>query len=201
MGKAGTGVTAIVLAGGEGSRMGLPKAQLTFRGQPLLHRVVRTVAQAADEVLVVSAPSQVLDLPDEVSVTVVTDREQARGPLMGLYSGLDASSHELNMAVACDMPFLDPRLLRALCDLAKGHDAVVPVVAGRLQPLHAVYRRGCLDAIERLLDRGVYRMSALADAVHSHRAVEQDWASFSPDARTFLSVNTPQELARAERME
>ena len=181
--------------------MGMPKAQLIFRGRPLLHHVVRTVAQAADEVLVVTAPGLELDLPDDVCVRVVTDREPARGPLMGLYSGLDASGSELNVAVACDMPFLDARLLRALCGLAAGHDAVVPVVEGRLQPLHAAYRRGCLDAIERLLSRGVYRLSALADAVRSRRPAEPDWVKFTPDGRSFLSLNTPQELAQAERLD
>src|SRR4051794_41302643 len=80
----------IVLAGGRSSRMGTPKAALTWHGSTLLGRVCGLVARAvAGPVVVVRAPGQPLPaLP--AGVQVVDDPVEGRGPLQGIVTGLAA---------------------------------------------------------------------------------------------------------------
>ena len=99
---------------------------------------------------------------------VVPDLEPGAGALMGLYSGLRAVTTPLATATACDMPFVSTALLRELLALASEHDAVVPIVGGQPEPLHAVYRTTCVTAIEAALDemerRGVDgRLATIGD--------------------------------------
>jgi molybdopterin-guanine dinucleotide biosynthesis protein A len=190
--------TAIVLAGGRGRRIGSPKAGLHFGGRPLLARVIATLREVAADVIVVGAPGQVIDLPAGMAVRRVSDFEPDRGPLAALYSGLIEARGELAVVVGCDMPFLNAALLEAMFAMVDGHDALIPLSGGRRQPLHAIYSVGCAAAVRVLLDGGVERLGAVEDALSTRILGEAEWRPYSPDGRTFLSINTPEDLAHAE---
>ena len=97
---------------------------------------------------------------------MVADIHPHRGPLGGLYTGLKLSTSCYNIAVACDMPFLNRHMLSHLLDIADGHDAVVPLIQGKPQTLLAVYSKGCLPAMEglfRAFQKGRTKRPAEAD--------------------------------------
>jgi molybdopterin-guanine dinucleotide biosynthesis protein A len=187
--------SGIVLAGGSSRRMGVDKRLLLVDGEPLVRRVARVVAEAADELIVVVAPGR--PLPDAalagLGARVALDRRADAGPLAGLESGLEASGHELVLAVAADMPWIDARLLCALVARLgeTDADAVAAVTDRGPQPLLAAYRRApTLVAATRLLDAGERRMGALLEALS---VVEVD-----ADARAATNLNRPGDLvARA----
>jgi molybdopterin-guanine dinucleotide biosynthesis protein A len=193
-----TDSTGIVLAGGLGQRMGMPKASLAFLRAPLIERVIDSIRRSCDHLLVVTAPDQNLQLPAIEPTEVVPDVSGSLGPLMGIYTGLRHTTSPCSIAVGCDMPFLDAALLRHLRSLAGGYDAVVPVHDGRLQPLHAVYAAACQPAVEAMFEEGDLAVHRLFDRVHTRYVERDEWARFDPSGRTFLSVNTPGELAQAE---
>ena len=178
--------------------MGGPKAQLLFKGRPLLDRVIETLAEAVDEVIIVGASGTEAGVPEFSGVRTIADREAALGPLMGLATGLAAVKTDLTIAVGCDMPLLDGRLLRGLAALAEGYDAVVPVVSGRRQLLHAVYRTSCAAVAERLLDAGIRRLGTLAEAVPTLLVSEAEWSAFNSRGTSFFNLNTVEDIARAE---
>jgi molybdopterin-guanine dinucleotide biosynthesis protein A len=192
--------TGIVLAGGLGRRMGTAKVHLPFNGRPLVERIVGRLSAASLRVVVVVADGVSLALDGIDNVTVVADREPELGPLMGLLSGLRASTTELNFVVGCDMPFVDVRLLHAMAELAEGYDAVVPVHDSRPQPLHAVYRTECAERIQGLIAGGELRLTALAESVRTRYVESDEWPESSRDGRAFLNLNSPDDLARAERL-
>ena len=135
-------VSAIILAGGESRRMGTNKALLALDGQPLIaHVAARLQPLAADLIVVTNTPEVYAFLARDFNARLIPDALPLRSSLVGLFSGLVAARGELALAVACDMPFLNPDLLAYMLTLAQaGYDVVTPAVDGLLEPLHAVYR-------------------------------------------------------------
>ncbi|HFD40695.1 MAG TPA: molybdenum cofactor guanylyltransferase, partial [Anaerolineae bacterium] len=118
-------ISGIVLAGGQSRRLGRDKALLEIEGRPLLARTVHTLAALSDDLIVVTnAPERYAPLG--LPVRFVADEKPGIGSLMGLYSGLKAAHHPYALVVACDMPFLNPALLRYLLSLTAGYDIVIP---------------------------------------------------------------------------
>ena len=188
-------ITGLILAGGASSRMGRNKALEKVGGEMLVERVVATLAQVAADILLIANdvdPYRFLDLP------VIPDRRPGYGPLMGLYSGLEAARGDLALLVAVDMPFLAPDFLNYLLSLSPGYDVVIPQAYDRLHPLCAVYRRAtCLPAITAAIDRGQRRLIAFHADVRVQVVEEAALREIDSDLRSLMNVNTPDELARA----
>ncbi|MFQ5859989.1 MAG: molybdenum cofactor guanylyltransferase [Dehalococcoidia bacterium] len=189
-----------MLAGGEGLRLGQPKARLVLAGEPLLHRVLRALHQITERLLVVATPGQELTLPSGLAATVVRDLVAGQGPQMGLYTGLRASETEHNLVVGCDLPFLNLGLLGYLLSLAPGYDAVVPCPGGAPQQLHAVYARSCLGPLESLLGEGNRKLGLLLSRVRVRSVEDEELAQYDPQGCSFFNVNTAEDLAQAHSL-
>lgn len=178
--------------------MGTDKSLLPFAGVPLARLVSERFRPHVEEVILVVADPR----PYEgFGTRVVTDVLPGRGPLGGLYTGLLASRADLNAVVACDMPFASPDLAARLADLAGGFDAVVPVVGGRWEPLHAVYAVSCLPAAEALLAGG--GTPGLVDLLERLRVNLVALEEMDPAGRwatVFFNTNTPRDLEEARRL-
>ncbi len=133
-------------------------------------------------------------------LTVIEDLVPGMGALGGIYSGLQAASHELSIAVACDMPLLCVPLLRRLCLLADGYDVVIPVRQGRLQPLHAVYRRDCDRAIREEMQGGRLKIISFLHAVRVRYVNEAEWTPYNKEGLSFFNVNAEEDLEQASRL-
>jgi len=194
-------ITALVLAGGKSVRMGRDKSRLRLGDKTLLERVLESVAPLCGEVVLVTAKGQSLDwLPGGHTFKSVQDLHPERGPLGGLYAGLKASSPPYSVVVGCDMPFLNRRLLAFLAEQARTYDAVVPLVHGRPQPLHAVYSQRCLEAAEGLLARKDAGLRDLMAAVNTKYVSQEEVARYDSRLTSFFNVNTPSDLKEAERL-
>lgn len=209
------GVTGIVLAGGASRRMGRDKAWVELGGKFLIARVIDALRQVCDEIIIVAnEPSRF----EPLAVQVTPDAFPNTGSLGGLYSGVKAAQNELAVAVACDMPFLNPALLRFLISLSSGHDIVIPGVRDEtnpvrdrdttrqetakkknLHPLHAVYRKTCLTPMRDAIARGDLRMISFHEFLRVRIVQQTEVEVFDPQFLSFWNVNTPDELARAER--
>ena len=187
-------MACIVLAGGENRRMGAEKAFLKLSGIPLIEHVLHAVkAVCRDIIIVTNSPRSY----ETYRVSVVTDAFDMRGPLTGIYSGLLKSADEYNFVVACDMPFLNPRLMAYMAGLAEGYDIVVPAVDGMFEPLHAVYRKGLLPVIEAQIMQRKQRIRELFGHQHVRFVSEEEIDRFDPARKSFKNLNTPQEYEEA----
>jgi molybdopterin-guanine dinucleotide biosynthesis protein A len=136
----GTGrmtLSAVLLAGGESRRMGRDKAAIEFEGRPLWERQVEIVRALRPESIFVSARTRPSWLPDEVELLL--DDPPSRGPLSGLAKALAVISTTHLIALAVDMPYMTSAQLGLLCGLVAEGQGIVPVVAGRIEPLAAIY--------------------------------------------------------------
>ncbi len=202
-------ITGIVLCGGRSTRMGRDKASLPFGDETLLERAVRVVKEVADAVIVVVRPDDGGGNPFSrppkrvarrwrgLPVCLVHDPVANLGPLAGIAAGLSASTTDLNIVIACDMPLIRPAVLQRLVDLRGDADICLAVVDGQASPLCAVYRAGVAGVAQELLASGERRVMALLDRVHTQRVDAAAFRDIDPDLESFLSCNTPEEFEKA----
>ena len=194
-------LTAVILAGGMSRRLGRNKALEPFQGDPLIRRVIRRMGQVASDVIIVVNDSErvaELDLPDDV--IPVIDEYPGKGSLGGIYTGLHAAPTEWAVFCACDMPFPSPRLYHALFSERASNDAIVPVVDGRPEPIHAAYSRACLEPIREKLDADRLKISGFFEDVRVRYFTEDRVRAIDPDLLSFFNINTEQDLEKAHKI-
>lgn len=183
-------VAALLLTGGASSRLGRPKAALEVEGTPLAARVARVLSDVCPLVLEVG--------PGYSGCESVLEDPAGEGPLGALAAGwaaLGARGHEgPTLAVACDLPHLSVDLVRLIAQWPTP-GSVVPVVAGRAQPLLARWSDEALTASVALHaagERSLRGLLALADVT---RIDESDWGRVAT-ALAFADVDTPEDAIR-----
>ena len=187
------GVTGVILAGGGSGRMGSDKALLPHHGGRFIEAIHRRMEEMFDEVIVATGePGRYDFLP----CRRVADLYPGMGALGGIHAALRASTSEKVFVVACDMPHIAPDLIRHLCSLAEEVDVVVPEGAGGLEPLHAVYRKGVLPAVEDALRDGQCRVVSFFDRVRVRRVSLAEVERIDRDLCAFRNINTPEEYYR-----
>lgn len=190
--------TSIVLAGGRGSRLGKEKHTEEVAGESLIERTIGNLSLLSTEILIVISNRQSKStFSSYAEAKTVVDLYPGKGPLVGIYTGLVHSSNFHNLAVACDMPFLNLDLLRYMIDLSPGFDVIMPRIDDYKEPLHAVYTKNCLPSIESLIKGGSFKISDLLDSV-SVRYVEKDEIDrFDPEHLSFFNINAKADLEKA----
>ena len=190
------GVTGVLLAGGNSSRMGRNKALMTLAGQRLVDRVLAVLSSVLDDLLMVTnSPELYADL----GVRMVPDVVAGKGALGGIHSALHHAAAPHCLVVACDMPFLNADFLRYIVDQRTAYDVVVPIADDRPQPLHAVYGKACLQPIARRLETDRLHVVGFFPDVRVREVTPRELAAFDPEGLSFRNLNTPEEFADAER--
>ena len=131
---------------------------------------------------------------------IVTDIYPGKGSLGGLYTGLTASNSFYNLVVACDMPFLNQALLCYMVQLSVGFDAVVPRLGSMVEPLHAVYSRGCLATVERLLKQDNLKVRDILPLIRVRYVETEEIDMFDPEHLSIFNINTEADLEKAREL-
>ncbi len=185
--------TAIILAGGRGSRLGgRDKGTLWLGNAPLICHVRDTIAPQVDRILV--SANRSLEWYLDLGLTVVPDLAPGyAGPLAGILAGMQADPASQFLVVPCDCPS-PPRALRhrlQRCQQDSGRQLCVAHDGNRLQPLFALIQRDLRADLQRRLAEKRFRV---ADWVREHQAATAD---FSDQPEGFTNINTPEDLQRA----
>ena len=186
----------MILAGGLNRRFGgQPKAQLQVGGRRIIERVLAVFSGIFKDILLVTNdPEHHL----EWDLTIVTDIYPMRSSLTGLHAGLFYTRTPYAFFSACDTPFLNPLLVRAMLERIRPEvDIVVPITQKGSEPLSAVYARHCLEPIERQLSRGELKIDRFFRKMRVRPIPEAQLRRIDPDLISFFNVNTPQDLAAA----
>ena len=188
--------TGIILAGGAGSRLkGMDKTQLTINNGPLIENAVDLLREEFAEVLIVTNGHRHYEFP---SVKVVVDEKPNCGPLMGLFTGLKASGYDINLVLACDMPFVSRPLLWLMMKEPDSYGVVVPIANGYHEPLLAVYHKRTLPVIKKYLDQNQHKMVSFFDEVNVLEIPEVELRQVDPKLDNFVNINTPEDLQAAK---
>ena len=189
-----SGVTGVILAGGASSRMGSNKALLLHRGGRIIEGIYRTLANIFEEVIIVTGTPQLYNF---LPCRKVPDVYVGKGVPGGIHSGLVHSKNLAIFAAACDMPHLNEEFIRYLCSLSGSADLVIPSTCSGFEPLHSIYRRGCLSALEEILKGETgRRVTDIMSQVRVRKVLLKEIALFDPEFKTFDNINTPEEYFR-----
>ena len=195
------GISCIVLAGGKGLRLGRDKIVETVGNISLLERVIFYLSLFSRDIIIVTASEQ--SLPQFVGypkLRIMVDTYPGKGPLGGIYTGLVASDSRYNLVVAGDMPFLNQALLHYMIQLCDDFDLVVPRLGSMVEPLHAVYSKGCLAPIENLFKQGNLKVSDLLTLVKVRYVEAEEINQFDPKHLSFFNINTEADLKTAQEL-
>jgi molybdopterin-guanine dinucleotide biosynthesis protein A len=148
---------AIVMAGGQSSRMGTDKSMLHINGKTMIEAICQQLVGNFEQILISAKQENELAF---LGFAVVKDKVLGQGPLMGLVSTIESSANQLNFVTACDIPCIDMKFVRRMLREAEGFDAVVPIRDdGQIEPLFAIYRKSVIPAINDILSAGGRKMS------------------------------------------
>jgi molybdopterin-guanine dinucleotide biosynthesis protein A len=185
------GVTGIVLAGGQGRRMGgVDKGLQPLNGRPMVAWAIERLAPQVDEILLNA--NQNAEAYAKLGHRVVPDSVGGfAGPLAGLHAGLGAASHPLVVTVPCDSPFLPLDLVARLKQQLSQNEIAVAKTGRQPHPVFALVRRSVLPHLERFLAGGGRKI----DAWYATLSVVEVSFDDQPDA--FRNINTLDELSEA----
>ena len=194
-----TEVTGILLAGGKSRRMGEDKRYLIVGKQTLLERGLAVLRSIFQEVLVVIAQDSP---PLDVDARVVRDLVPDCGSLGGIYTGLTQVTTPYIFVVACDMPFLNQAVIAQFTSRRATADIVMAKLAGQLHPMHALYGKGCLPAMEEMILARQLKIQELVShaSLRVQYFTEVDLLTIDPSWRSFHNVNTPADLEVARSL-
>jgi len=182
-------VTGVVLAGGQSKRMGQNKALMPFKSSTLIEQVLATLCSFTDEQIIIGDPEIYCRFG-----TVYADVFPGKGPLGGLHSALLNSNTDLNFVVGCDMPKID----RSIFDHLLGHDgeeydAFVPIHAGQMEPLCALYSKKCLDHFADCLEQDMLKLSDAFSGIRV-KFVQVGPGTEIDDLDVFKNLNLPEDI-------
>ncbi|MEX0431420.1 molybdenum cofactor guanylyltransferase MobA [Spiribacter insolitus] len=181
-------VSAVILAGGRGRRMGYQdKGLVECNGQPLVAHVMAAIAPCVGDIAINA--NRNLDEYGRLSRPVIKDRHpDYPGPLAGIAAGLDWCPTEALFVVPCDTPGIHGCCVERLRAALDGAEIAVAHDGHRLQPLHALVRRRCRDSLTRFLAAGGRRVDQWIETL--------DWrqADCSDRPEMFFNINSPEAL-------
>jgi len=187
-------ITGVVLAGGQGSRMGgVDKGLQEFRGKPMVAHALERLQPQVDEILINA--NRNAEAYARFGHRVIADEiEGFAGPLAGFERGLAHASGDLVVTVPCDSPFLPRDLVARLREALERNDAQVAVAktGDQAHPVFCLMRRAVHGSLGAFLARGerkIDRWTALLSTIE---------VDFSDQADAFLNINTREELSGLE---
>jgi molybdopterin-guanine dinucleotide biosynthesis protein A len=186
-------MTGLILAGGQSRRMGQPKALLPWGDGLLIDAVVARLQPVVDEVLIVAKEAAPFL---GRGARVVTDLTSESHPWVGVCTGLRLATYEVSFVCACDMPWLNPAVIRYLSAGLERFEAVVPQGPSGLEPFHAVYTRRCVPTLERCWEAGHRTFQAILRELSVRIVTGQELRGFNGWERSFMNLNTPEEVSR-----
>jgi molybdopterin-guanine dinucleotide biosynthesis protein A len=178
---------------------------MNFGGKPLVAQVIGRLRALGDECIVSIGRNRATEnyrrvLPNDT--LVVQDTVEFQGPLAGFVTALNECKSDLCFLGACDMPFIEPKVVEYLFVESLNYSGAVPRWRdGRLEPLHAVYNCDkARDAARQITDQQVLSMISLVDRIPRilFVNVEQEIARLNPTLNTFRNLNRPRDLHEVE---
>jgi len=196
--------SAVILAGGVGSRLGKEKSLIEFGGRPLIQWSVEKLALLVEDVVVVArGPEQAGLLEDLIpDASIACDSVSGYGPVAGLAAGMELARNEYVLAIGCDLPFLNADVVNILFEQARGWDAAVPMREnGMIEPLHSVYKRDALhSACQNAIEHGERKIRLPLSMLRVKCVSVELLKNPDPELLTFFNLNTREDLDLARSL-
>lgn len=195
--------SALILAGGRGSRLGFrEKALVDINGKPLIAFVIESLEKVVDEIIISVRDEAQGELLNMIfpNLRYAYDMYENTGPLAGILSGLTICKDEYCFIAACDMPFINEKVVNLLFSKCRDYDAAIPQHGdGFLEPLHAVYnRRAMLSETKKSFENRETTILAPISRLNVNYVPFEEISKIDPDLTTFMNINTFEDIEKVD---
>jgi molybdopterin-guanine dinucleotide biosynthesis protein A len=195
--------SAVILAGGNSSRLGSDKGLVKLAGKPLVRHVSDRVKEIVDEVIIViKSEGQLKKYIETVKeAIIIADKFEFLSPVCGALSGFEKAKGKVSILLPCDTPLISTKFASLLLDVCENRNAVIPRYPnGYIEPLQAAYNtKNCLDVLLKTVEEGKMDFRSMIERLPrilyiSTLAVKE----LDPKLLTFFNINTVYDLNKAE---
>ena len=180
--------TGIILAGGLSSRMGKDKSFIQLDEHKMIEKIIALIRPFCDELLISANKNKYKDFGYEI----IKDKHKRIGPLGGIISCLNESSHELNIIISCDTPNISGKTILKLLQESKNYDITLPCYNNRCEPLIAVYNRNCVEKLELMANSSSYKLQTIINNLNSNIIHFEE----SDKVEEFININSKKDLKK-----
>ena len=180
---------AVILAGGESSRMGSDKGLIEINGKPMVVCLIDTLNPIAHSLWVSTLNKNYI----QFGISLVTDEYTAIGPLGGLHAALKRACKEYVLVVSVDAPFVSEECVLKLIGQAELDTIAISKCAGKSYPLIAIYPVSILAKLEEYIEQG---KRSVFGFLHTQKVKEVEFSEQYKDC--FHNINTPEDLAEIQ---
>ena len=186
-------ITAIILAGGKSSRMGEDKGMLKINNISMVEMIIKTVTPMVSKIIIISNNQEYL----KFNTDVFPDLIKNKGPVGGIYTGLNYTKTGTNIVLSCDTPFVSQSLLKLLLDSSKKKLITIPKYNEKLHSLIGIYKKNALPYFKESIENGFLKLGLVNKNLNCKivnvSLIEN--ASFFNE-KTFVNVNTKKDLEK-----
>ncbi len=194
------GRTGVILSGGRSSRLGFDKGLVELEDKPLVCWVIDQLNSVTDEIIIVVGSDKMVPrywniVPSDVRV--ISDCYPEDSPLIGLISGLKEAKGEYAAVCACDMPFMNPKILEMMFCVSYGlNGAYIVKQNGWIESIPSVYRvSNCLEYAEILRKLGEMRIRKVLETFQDTIPISlEKLEKLDPNLNSFIDIDTEDNL-------
>ena len=185
---------ALILAGGENTRIPVPKGFLVINGQQILDRNIHLFKGIFTRILIsTNSP----ELYFSAGALMVGDIIPQKGPMTGIYSALMLPDVQAVFVTACDMPFINVILVQYILKRWDGKkDAVIPVYRNKPEPLFGIYAKSIAGVMEDSIRKGDKSLQAFLGKIGVRYVEEGEVRRMDPEGKSFVNINTLEDYQR-----
>lgn len=191
-------ISIVIQAGGQSSRMGQDKGLVELCGKPMILNIIERLEHYADEMIITTNHPEKYK---QFGPRLVEDIFKDYGALAGLHTALESAMNEVVFVIACDLPYVNTSLFKFMRNTfeAKLVDVVIPRTEMGFEPFYAFYRKStCLPLVTDAILSGKRRLISWFENATIHSVYENDLRIFDQHLDSFVNINTPEELLKAQ---
>ena len=188
-------ITAVILAGGRGSRLGgQDKGLIDFNGKPLIETILNQIKPQVGKILINANRNQAIY--EGYGYPVFNDDlSDFQGPLAGFASAMEIAKTSHIITLPCDGPAIAPQYVSRMINSTQRHSNTIVVAHDgiRMQPIYALVPIGLLKSLQSFLANGDRKVDLWYAKHHC------ELADFSDTAKSFANINTKEEQQKIQK--
>ncbi len=186
-------ITAVILSGGQATRMGgQDKGLILFKNKPLISYVANIINENVNSILV--SANKNLDLYQKFGTVIRDDLSGFQGPLAGVSKAMHVANTPYLLVLPCDGPFVNSLLVERLVQSMQQHEVNICVASNgnKIHPTYSLINIALKDNLDKFLQSGERKFGLW---LKNNNALKVD---FSDQADIFINLNSPQDFANAD---
>ncbi|MEW6067452.1 MAG: molybdenum cofactor guanylyltransferase [Nitrospirota bacterium] len=185
---------ALILAGGDNRRLHIIKGLIEIHGKRIIESNIEILKRMFKRVIISTNNPEIYFY---TGALIIGDIIKYKGPMTGIFSALSNIAFSDIFVIACDMPFINPKLIRYIIDnWDEKWDAVIPIFDKKPQPLFGIYSKKIAESMERSIKGGRRSLRGFLEEIKVLYITEKEVRNIDPEGKSFVNINTLEDFKK-----